>query len=98
MTYGLTNRVFARGRTLDGVRGTTRELLTVGLQQTYYTNPQAGGYDSSYQSTANRRPTDLSPLALTTRFAPTAAVDTNVRIEYDVTAGTGCGSSRLAGP
>jgi LPS-assembly protein len=88
-TYGLTNRLFARGRTVDGVRGTTRELLTVGLQQTYYSNPQAGGYDSSYQSTSNRRPTDLSPLTLMTRFAPTALVDTNGRIEYDVARGRG---------
>jgi len=88
-TYGLTNRLFARGRTVDGVRGTTRELLTVGLQQSYYTNPQAGGYDSSYQSSLPVKPTDLSPLALTTRYAPTALIDTNSRIEYDVTRGRG---------
>jgi LPS-assembly protein len=89
VTYGLTNRLFARSRSVDGVRGSTREFLTVGLQQTYYTNPLSGGYDSSYQSTANRRPTDLSPLALTTRFAPTALIDTNVRVEYDVSRGRG---------
>jgi LPS-assembly protein len=88
-TYGLTNRLFARGRTVDGVPGTTRELLTVGLQQSYYTNPQAGGYDSSYQSSLPVKPTDLSPLALTTRYAPTALIDTNSRIEYDVTRGRG---------
>ena len=88
-TYGLTNRLFARGRTVDGVRGTTRELLTVGLQQSYYTNPQAGGYDSSYQSALPVKPTDLSPIALTTRYAPTALIDTNSRIEYDVTRGRG---------
>jgi LPS-assembly protein len=89
VTYGLTNRLLARGRTVENVRGTTRELLTVGLQQTYYSNPQAGGYDSSYQSTSNRRATDLSPLALTTRFAPTVLIDTNTRIEYDVARGRG---------
>jgi LPS-assembly protein len=89
VTYGLTNRLFARGRTVDNVRGTTRELLTVGLQQTYYTNPQAGGYDSSYQSALPAKPTDLSPLSLTTRYAPTALIDTNVRVEYDVTRGRG---------
>lgn len=88
LTYGLTNRLFARQRAVDGVRGSTRELLTVGLQQTYYSNPLAGGYDTSYQS-ADRRPTDLSPLAFTTRFAPTATADTNVRMEYDVARGRG---------
>jgi LPS-assembly protein len=89
VTYGLTNRLFARGRATEGVRGNTRELLTVGLQQTYYSNPQAGGYDSSYQSTSNRRPTDLSPITFTTRFAPTIGLDTNARIEYDVARGRG---------
>jgi hypothetical protein len=90
VTYGLTNRLFARGRSVDNVGGTTRELLTVGLQQTYYTNPQAGGYDSSsYQSALPSKPTDLSPLALTTRVAPTATFDTNLRVEYDTSRGRG---------
>jgi hypothetical protein len=89
-TYGLTNRVFARGRNVDNVRGQTRELITVGLQQTYYSNPQSGGFDSAYQSTyGTRRPVDLSPIALTTRVAPTAAIDTNMRLEYDVSEGRG---------
>ena len=89
VTYGLTNRLFARGRSLENVRGMTREILTVGLQQTYYSNPLSGGFDSSYQSTTNRRPTDLSPLALTTRVAPTNVFDTNLRVEYDTSRGRG---------
>jgi LPS-assembly protein len=90
VTYGLTNRLFARERAVDNARGSTREILTVGLQQTYYTNPQAGGYDSSaYQSALPSKPTDLSPLALTTRVAPTAAFDTNLRVEYDTSRGRG---------
>jgi LPS-assembly protein len=89
VTYGLTNRLFARGRAVDNVRGTTREIVTVGLQQTYYTNPRAGGFDGAYQSTANGRPIDLSPLAFTTRVAPTTAIDTNLRVEYDVAQGRG---------
>jgi LPS-assembly protein len=97
VTYGLTNRVFARTRAEENVRGTTREILTVGLQQTYYSNPQAGGYDSSYQSTSNRVARDLSPLTLTTRFAPNAALDTNSRIEYDVTRGLGLQIVSLGG-
>ena len=89
-TYGLTNRLFARTRNADGVRGSTREIVTLGLQQTYYSNPESGGFDSSYQSTyGSRRPVDLSPLALTARAAPTAAIDTNMRLEYDVSRGRG---------
>ena len=97
VTYGLTNRLFARGRTVDGVRGTTREILTVGLQQTYYSNPLSGGYDGSYQSTSNGRPIDLSPIALTTRVAPAAAFDTNARVEYDVARGRGLQIVSLGG-
>ena len=89
MTYGLTNRLFARGRTVDNVRGTTRELLTVGLQQTYYTNPQSGGYDSSYQSTlpASRPTCRRSRSRRVMHRQP--LIDTNSRIEYDVTRGRG---------
>ena len=97
-TYGLTNRVFARGRTVDNVRGTTRELLTVGLQQTYYSNPQSGGFDSSYQSTyGTGRPVDLSPVALTARVSPAAAVDTNMRVEYDTSRGRGLQTVSIGG-
>jgi LPS-assembly protein len=98
LTYGLTNRLFARGRTVDNVRGTTRELVTVGLQQTYYSNPQSGGFDSAYQSTyGSRRPIDLSPLALTARVAPTSAVDANLRVEYDVSRGRGLQTVAIGG-
>jgi LPS-assembly protein len=89
-TYGITNRLFARSRAVDGGSASTREIVTIGLQQTYYTNPLAGGFDSSYQSTyGNRAPIDLSPLALTSRVSPTNALDTNLRVEYDVARGRG---------
>jgi LPS-assembly protein len=88
VTYGLTNRFFSRGRTVENVRGQTREFITVGLQQTYYSNAQSGGYDSAYQSTYGYgRRLDLSPISFTTRVSPSNSFDTNVRIEYDVSGG-----------
>jgi LPS-assembly protein len=97
-TYGLTNRVFARERTVDNVPGTTREIVTVGLQQTYYSNSQSGGFDSSYQSTyGSGKPVDLSPVALTARVAPAAAIDTNMRVEYDVSRGRGLQTVSVGG-
>jgi LPS-assembly protein len=85
MTYGLTNRLFARGRSLEGGRGTAREVLTIGVQQTYYSNPDAGKFDSNYQSAYGYlRPLDLSPIAISARMSPVAALDTNGRLEYDV--------------
>jgi hypothetical protein len=87
-TYGLNNRFFYRGRTVDEVRGQTREFITIGLQQTYYTNPQSSQYDTGYSSGQNsRRQVDLSPVALTARVSPSATVDGTARIEYDVSGG-----------
>jgi len=86
ITYGLTNRLFYRGRSVNDVRGQTREFVTVGIQQTYYTKPEAARYDSSYQSTAlTLRPQELSPIALTARISPSNVLDANSRVEYDVT-------------
>ena len=84
-TYGVTNRLFARRKAVGTARAQTREFLTVGLQQTFYSNPESARYDSAYQSTYGYgRPLDLSPVALTTRVSPTNVVDGNLRIEYDV--------------
>lgn len=95
-TYGLTNRIFARAKTVDNVRGATREIVTIGLQQTYYSNPQSGGYDSAYQSTY-RQAVDLSPVALTARLSPAAILDTNMRVEYDVARGRGLQTVSIGG-
>ena len=86
LTYGLTNRLIVRTRSTDGARGSTREFLTVGVQQTYYTNPETSRYDTTYVSYSGRpRPVDLSPIAALVRFAPTQTIDANARLEYDVT-------------
>ena len=85
LTYGLTNRFMYRGKTVDGGRGQTREFITVGVQQTYYTNPQSSRYDTSYSSSnANRTPVNLSPIALVARVSPSPRLDANSRVEYDV--------------
>src|SRR5262245_851466 len=98
VTYGLTNRFFYRGRTVNDVRGQTREFITVGIQQTYYTNPQAARSDSAYQtSLLNGQPTDLSPIALTTRVSPTNLLDANARLEYDVKSGQGLTTASVGG-
>ena len=86
LTYGLTNRLIARTRTADGGRGSTREFLTLGVQQTYYTNPETSLFDTQYVSYSFRsRPIDLSPIAVSARLSPTGAFDANARLEYDVT-------------
>jgi lipopolysaccharide assembly outer membrane protein LptD (OstA) len=86
LTYGLTNRLIARTRAADGGRGSTREFLTLGVQQTYYTDPETSRFDTQYVSYSGRpRPIDLSPIAVTARLSPAAMLDANARLEYDVT-------------
>jgi LPS-assembly protein len=102
VTYGLTNRMMYRGKTVDGVRGQTREFVTVGVQQTYYSNSESSLYDTSYSSSnTNRKPVALSPVSLTARFSPSSRVDANTRVEYDVNglglASLGVGSTVSAG-
>jgi hypothetical protein len=86
VTYGVTNRLFYRGRPAENAsRGITREFVTVGVQQTYYTDPLSSLYDTSYVSQNGRpNPISYSPVAVTGRFSPTFGFDTNTRVEYDV--------------
>ena len=86
LTYGVTNRLIARTRSTGETRGSTREFLTIGVQQTFYTNPETSRFDTNYVSYSIRpRPVDLSPIAVTARVAPTPTIDANARLEYDVT-------------
>ena len=83
VTYGLNNRVYARlaeGRDA----GSAREILTVALTQTYYTNDQAAQFDRRYSTSFNDTPpSNFSPVGLTVRTEPTDALGASLRAEYD---------------
>ena len=97
VTYGLTNRFLYRGRATDTTRPSSQEFLTIGLQQTYYSNPEASRWDYRYTGSSSRaRFVDLSPIALTARISPNAAVSANSRFEYDVS-GLGLQTISLGG-
>jgi hypothetical protein len=86
LTYGITNRLLARKPDDGATRGSTREFVTIGVQQTYYSNRETSQYDSTYVSYSLRpRPVDLSPVSLTMRVSPVDGIDANARVEYDVT-------------
>jgi lipopolysaccharide assembly outer membrane protein LptD (OstA) len=93
VTYGVTNRLFYRSRPTENSRGLTREFMTIGVQQSYYTDPQASLYDTTYVS-GKPRPISLSPVAIIARYSPALAFDTNGRVEYDV---NGNGLQTLSG-
>jgi LPS-assembly protein len=85
LTYGLNNRFFYRARSTNAAPGATVQYLTIGLQQTYYTNPLSSLTDTNYVSASyHRLPSDLSDVALNVRVTPKAGIDANTRFEYDV--------------
>jgi LPS-assembly protein len=85
VNYGLTNRVLVR-RDTEGQpqAGAPRELLSVSLRQSYYTDEEASKYDNSYSyGYANRNPNAFSPIALTARATPANPLAIDYRVEYD---------------
>jgi len=79
-TYSLANRIYAK-------KENSREILNVGLSQSYYTDARAAQYDRSLQSsfdqTTNANRSNFGPVALTARAAPTLGIQGNFRAEYD---------------
>jgi hypothetical protein len=88
-SYGLVNRLLVKPRPgADSKAPPSRELLTIALQQSYYSNPLASQYDPSYGLTYLYRPaSNFSPVSLSVRGAPTRYVTTDFRMEYDTTIG-----------
>jgi LPS-assembly protein len=89
VNYGLTNRILVRKAPADPAAASAssapRELMSVGITQTYYTDALASQFDTSYQSSYNtlRTPSRFSPVAVTMRTAPTAFTAGTLRMEYD---------------
>ena len=83
VTYGLNNRIYAR-LAGGGNAGAAREVLTVGLTQTYYTNDQAAQFDQRFSTSFNETsPSNFSPVSLMVRGAPTDRLSASLRAEYD---------------
>lgn len=86
--YGLTNRFLVRRPAPHGAErnqsGPPREFLTVGINQSYYSNPAASQFDQSYGYSALYRPaSNFSTVALTARAMPADALGMDFRMEYD---------------
>lgn len=84
MSYGLTNRIMVR-KEAEGQpqSGAPRELLSMQLRQTYYTDANASKFDTSYSYGYNNRVNAFSPIALTARATPTNPLAIDYRLEYD---------------
>jgi LPS-assembly protein len=80
IVYGLTNRLYAK-RKAEG--GTAREIMRLGLSQSFYTDARAATYDQYYQSTYGFTPSRLSPVAANFTVSPTDNSQAELRAEYD---------------
>ena len=78
-TYALTNRLY-------GKKDVARELATISISQTYYTQPLAAQYDPQYQSSFSaRKANNFSPVALQARTSPIEGLQAEFRTEWDST-------------
>jgi LPS-assembly protein len=83
VTYGVNNRVFAK-RTGGADGGRSREILNVGIRQTYYTNSLASAVDPNYSTSFGTvLPQSLSPVSLAARFTPADDLSASFRTEYN---------------
>jgi LPS-assembly protein len=83
ITYGVNNRIYAK-RTGGTDGGRSREILNVGLRQTYYTNSLASVVDPNYSTSFGTvTPQSLSPVSLAARFTPTDELNATFRTEFN---------------
>jgi hypothetical protein len=83
-SYGLNNRLYARRSEGDGP-SVAQEILTVGIEQTYYTDANAAQFDRNFQTSfqGGDNPTNFSPVSLVVRAGPTSELSGTLRAEYD---------------
>jgi len=77
--YALENRFYAK-------KETAREILNIGLSQTYYSSAEATNFDTNYTSviTTAGKPTNFSPVVLNMRLQPTDQIAADLRADWDI--------------
>lgn len=89
VNYGITNRfLLRRGGNVAGPRtaaSAPREFMSVGLSQSYYSDPRASRFDPQYQSgvQGQGKASNYSPVALTVRSVPSTISTASLRLEWD---------------
>ncbi|HWB16728.1 MAG TPA: putative LPS assembly protein LptD [Vicinamibacterales bacterium] len=90
--YRLTNRLLVKKAPPPGSASTSaaassaREVLTVDVGQTYYSNALAANYDTQYQSSTaspTAPPGTFSPVQITASTRPTQTASAQFRMEID---------------
>jgi LPS-assembly protein len=85
MDYGLTNRLMAK-RGEGG--GSAREVVSVVVNQTYYTDARASQYDYNYTTSfTGKEASNFSPVRINVRATPADRINGTLRLEYDTNGG-----------
>jgi LPS-assembly protein len=79
--YSGTNRLLVKPA---GDNAVSRDLLSVTVSQTYYTDPRTSQIDPQYGSSfRGRPPSAFSPVSVSTAYRPATASRVSARLEYD---------------
>ncbi len=82
--YGITNRFYAKRKLTPGQPAQAREIVSVELRQTYYTNQTASTLDRNYQSSLIAGAEEhFSPVALSVRAVPSNEINATMTMEFD---------------
>jgi hypothetical protein len=84
VNYGLINRLLVRGRSPSpGRPGSTREVLSVSITQSYYSNALASVYDPNFSSSLESAESNFSPLSIRASVRPTTDATADFRMDID---------------
>ncbi len=83
-TYGVTNRFFAKQRRPGTTTGQAREIASVDVTQSYYSDERSAQYDQTYSTSfLGAPPSHYSPISVNARSAPTDLFSVTLRAEID---------------
>lgn len=91
LTYGVTNRILARVTQPDGAPAVVRDLLSLDLQQSYYTDQRAASFDQQFLGglgnvTSQRPPpSNFTPVRLSLNVTPSPTISGRFGLDYDTT-------------
>jgi lipopolysaccharide assembly outer membrane protein LptD (OstA) len=82
--YGINNRLYARRQEGTAPTPTAREIASLSITQTYYTDEKAAQFDQYYRTSfTGPAPSHFSPVSIQARVAPTLDTLGSFRAEYD---------------
>ena len=84
-TYGVNNRFYAKRQEGAAASPAAREIASLAIGQTYYTDARAAQVDEYYRTSfiSGVPPSHLSPVSIVARVAPTLESSGTFRADYD---------------